>query len=304
MIKLGMIGPEIGKVQTAVNKFFGSAVLVVDNHYGPKSVYYVKEFQKKMGLTPDGVVGPKTSAMLFGEIAPAPEVPAKPPVAQPSGDYPPFANVMKEKMPERGVYAKGSPLGVVVHFTAGHDGAAKTILGGIKNKYTFWCIERDGDLFCAHRYKYWGYHAGESGWRMLAKKLVGSVSDDLLGIEINAYGRVDAIKGKPGRYLTWFKKEIGDEEVRYTPGGANQCPGYYHVYTAAQIETLIKTILWLKAKNPDVFDFDYVLGHDEVSGPTSGITKSWRKNDPGAALPMTMPEFRALLKKRWANQEL
>lgn len=212
---------------------------------------------------------------------------------------PEFAKIMNQKMPVRGTYKMGWPLGAIVHFTAGRDGAEKTILGGIKNGYTYWCIQRDGTLVCAHSAEKWGWHAGESRWSHLAKKLVGSVSDDLIGIEINAAGRVDPIKGKPGKFKTWFGTELDASEVRYSPGKANQMKGYYHVYTEAQEETLVKTLVWLKKQNPKVFDFDLVLGHDEVAG-MRGIGR-WRKNDPGAALSMTMDEFRAKLKNEYAK---
>jgi len=206
---------------------------------------------------------------------------------------PEFGIVLKNKMPVRGTYAKGWPLGAIVHFTAGRDGAENTISGGIKNGYTYWCIQRDGKLFCAHDADKWGWHAGESKW----KTLFGSVSDDLIGIEINAAGRLT--KQKDGTFKTWFGTLIPKEEVRYCDGKSpDQCEGYYHAYTPAQEETLIKTLLWLKSQKPDVFDFDKVLGHCEVSGKlTLGY---WRKNDPSAALSMTMPAFRQLLKDRWA----
>lgn len=207
-------------------------------------------------------------------------------------DYPEFANVMKEKMPDHGIYQGGWPKGAVVHYTAGHDGAEKTILGGIKNGYTYWCIQRDGKLFCAHPANKWGYHAGKSAW----SSLQGSTSDDLLGIEINSAGKVDPLPD--GTFKTYWGGILPASEVRYTSGKDNQAKGYYHKYTEAQEETLIKTLLWLKSQAPDLFSFDLVLGHDEVSGP-KGIGV-WRKVDPGAALSMTMSEFRDILKQRYA----
>lgn len=289
--KIGDIGPGVREVQTFLNLAFDNTLLV-DGHFGPKTEYYVKQFQKRVSLAVTGVVDSVTFAALKT---------SKPVITIPltridtTGDYPKFAHILPQKMPERGLYLKGSPIGAIFHFTAGHDGAENTIIGGIKNKYTFWCIQRDGSLYCAHRYQYWGYHAGESKW----KNILGGVSDDLIGIEVNAYGRVKPIAGKPGKYLTWFGKEIDQIEVRYTPGRDNQMEGYYHVYTDSQVETFIQTMMWLKAKNPTVFDFDNVLGHDEVSGK-SGLGY-WRKNDPGAALDMTMPKFRELLKQRWTE---
>lgn len=210
-----------------------------------------------------------------------------------TGLYPPFANVMKEKMRTHGKYAgKGTPIGAIVHFTAGHDGAENTIRDGIKNGYAYYCIQRDGKLFCAHPYNEWGYHAGESKW----KNIIGGVSDDLIGIEMNAGGQLT--KQKDGTYKSWFGKTYQESEVRYCDGSSkDQCKGYYHKYTPEQEATLIKTILWLKARNPDVFSFDNVLGHCEVSG-ILGLGY-WRKNDPSSALSMTMPEFRELLKKRY-----
>ena len=194
-------------------------------------------------------------------------------------------------MKTRGQYAKGWPLGAIVHFTSGRDGAENTIKDGIKNGYAYWCIQKDGRLFCAHHANEWGYHAGESKW----KTLLGAVSDDLIGIEINNGSKLT--KTKDGRYKTWFGTYIPEENVRYTEGKDNQEKGYYEKYTPAQEETLIKTLMWLKAQNPSVFSFDNCLGHDEVAGPMG--LGYWRKNDPGAALSVTMPEFRKLLEEKY-----
>lgn len=208
-------------------------------------------------------------------------------------DIYPAAMQHSRKMRTRGKYANGYPLGAVVHFTAGRDGAGKTIDGGIKNGYTFLCIQKDGLVAQAHPISQWGYHAGESAW----KPLIGGVSDDLIGIEINAAGRVE--KQENGTFKTWFGTYLSESDVRYTEGKENQLKGYYEKYTAAQEKSLIEVLLWLKHQAPDIFRFDYVLGHDEVAGPL-GIGR-WRKNDPGAALSMTMNEFRALLKKKYAE---
>lgn len=303
-IKEGSNGLEVSIAQRLLNKFFGGAapVLVDDGRFGPKTKYYTQQFQKRMGVTPDGIIGPITWKLLEQGGA----VPVTPPQVAPEnpvqlmGDVAPFATRLTESMPRRGKYAKGGPLGTVVHFTAGWDGARKTILGGIKNGYTYECIQRNGLVANACPLIYWGYHAGESAWKHLLKKLVGSVSDDLDGIEMNAFGRVDPVKGKPGYYKTYFGHEIDSSEVRYTPGKENQLAGYYHTYTKEQEETLLYSIMWRKVRFINTYDFDFVLGHDEVSGK-SGIGY-WRKNDPGAALSMTMPAFRELCKKTYMDK--
>lgn len=205
-------------------------------------------------------------------------------------DWYPKAHLSQYKMKVKGKYSKGWPLGAVVHFTAGRDGAEKTIKGGVENGYTYLCIQKDGKMFQAHPLSQWGYHAGESAW----KTLVGAVSDDLVGIEINCAGRLTE---KGGKLYTWYGVEVPKENARYTPGRENQLKGWYEKYTPEQERTLIEFLLWMKSQAPDIFSFDHVLGHDEVAGP-AGIGR-WRKNDPGASLSMTMIEFRALLKKEY-----
>jgi N-acetyl-anhydromuramyl-L-alanine amidase AmpD len=228
------------------------------------------------------------------EIEKVSPIKEKPQGSMPKSDgklYPPFAHVMVSRMKTKGKYEGGWPKGAIVHFTAGRDGAEKTIKHGIGNGYAYWCLQRDGKLFCAHPANEWGYHAGESKW----KTLLGAVSDDLIGIEINAAGRVSSLGG--GKYKTWFGETLDESEVRYTPGVDNQLKGHYHKFTSQQEDTLIKTLLWLKAQNPAVFSFEHVLGHDEVAG-MKGLGR-WRKNDPGAALSMTMTQFRMKLSKLW-----
>ncbi len=229
---------------------------------------------------------------------PVPKPSPVPTGSHPKGHYPAFAKVMPERMKNRGTYEKGWPKGAIVHFTAGRDGAEKTIRHGIENGYTFWCIQRDGMLACAHEAPVWGYHAGESSWNKIINgvtfRLVGSVSDDLIGIEINAAGRVKQISDN--KYETWFKTFLTKDEVRFSQNKDNIQKGYYHVYTPEQEKALVETLFWLKDQRPDVFSFDFVLGHDEVNPK--------RKNDPGAALSMTMPEFRAFLKAEYAKRSV
>lgn len=206
----------------------------------------------------------------------------------------PRATISKEKMRTKGKYSKGWPLGAVVHYTAGRDGAQKTINGGIKNGYTYLCIQKDGTMVQAHPLNEWGYHAGESAWRKFTKKLWGTVSDDLIGIEINNAG---ILTEKGGKLFTWFGVEVPRENARYSPGIENQKKGWYEKYTPEQEKTLIEFLLWMKKQEPKIFDFDFVLGHDEVAGPL-GIGY-WRKTDPGAALSLPMSEFRGLLKSKY-----
>lgn len=212
----------------------------------------------------------------------------------------PFAVQTNFKMKTRGKYAMGWPRGAIVHFTAGRDGAENTLKYGASQGHTYLCIQKDGQIFQAHPANEWGYHAGESAWTRFAKKLVGSVSDDLIGIEICNAGKVTPIGN--GKFKTWFGVELDSSQVRYTEGKANQQKGWYEKYTPKQEDALKKVLFWLKDQNKDVFDFDFVLGHDEVAG-VRGL--GWfRKNDPGAALSMTMDEFRSNLKSMYSMHKI
>lgn len=240
----------------------------------------------------------KTKTEVSAGKAPTASVPAK----TPAGVYPinakgegrlwyPRAVISDKRMKEKGKYANGYPIGAVVHFTAGRSGGLKkamdSIEGGIENGYAFLCIADTGEIVQANPLNTWGYHAGESAW----KGILGSVSDDLVGIEMNNAGKVESVGN--GRFKTWFNTYLTADEVRYVTEKDYGCPtGYYHKYTPAQEKTLIEFLVWLKKNDPTgKFKIDYILGHHEVAGKL-GIGK-WRKNDPGGALSMTMAQLRA-----------
>lgn len=63
------IGEDVGWLQTQLNANGASPVLKVDCDYGAKTDLAVFAFQKKNGLTADGIVGAKTVAALGGTWA-------------------------------------------------------------------------------------------------------------------------------------------------------------------------------------------------------------------------------------------
>lgn len=207
------------------------------------------------------------------------------------------------KRPAKGEYPKSYPFGAVVHFTAGsYSKGVEDAINTISNSpYFFCCIGTDGKFVQVNPLNQWGYHAGESAWTIAGEKRNG-VSNFLVGIEINNPGRLELHDGK---YFTYWDKQktrpIDPSLVRViAKNDDNILAGAYLPYTPLQEETLIEFLLWAKVNNPDVFDFDYVLGHDEVAGP-KGIGR-WRKNDPGGALSMTMTKFRQLLKDEYKKR--
>lgn len=206
----------------------------------------------------------------------------------------PFANQVENGMGYQGTYLNNYPRGAVVHYTAGRfkgglRKAIDTMVGGKKNKFTFLVISEDGEVVQGFPLNKWGWHAGKSSH----PSLPGSVSDELIGIEICNAGLLEK---RGSKYYSWYGLEIPEDQVRHVKKNTeNQRAGYYHKYTQAQEDALINLLLWLKRNNPKVFDLSLVLGHDEVS--------TGRKQDPGGSLSMTMPNFRKHLVKLWMEEQ-
>jgi N-acetyl-anhydromuramyl-L-alanine amidase AmpD len=208
----------------------------------------------------------------------------------------PFAIIHEKRMKTKGKYKEGYPSGAVIHFTAGHskkglDNAKNTISGGIKNGYVFLCIATDGSVVQAHPIDEWGYHCGESKWPGLGS----SLSNKLVGIEINNAGRLEKIG--EGKYKSWFGEIYTESQVRHVKDEEHGMPGTYPKFTDEQEEALFNLLKWLKDNDPTgkTFKFDYCLGHHEVSGK-KGLGR-WRKNDPSGAHSLPMSKLREALKK-------
>ena len=204
----------------------------------------------------------------------------------------PLATIVTPHMKTRGTYPDGYPRGAIVHFTAGRDQteaqARNTVSNGRETGYAFFVIGPEGEVYQAFPLDRWGYHAGESNWPGLGS----GVSSRLVGIEVCNAGKLDANR------KSWFGVTYPASATR-TVGEDYGCPaGIYRKYTPEQEVALFQLLLWLKANNPAVFHFAYVLGHHEVAGKRG--LGWWRKNDPGGALSMTMDKFREELETRYA----
>lgn len=201
----------------------------------------------------------------------------KPEVIVKDGYYP---KGMTVNMNMRRVWTN-DPKGLIVHYHAGHVddrlNSYSTIKSGIRNGYTYWCMEEDGTVYMPHEATKHGYHCGTRE------------NSNHLGIEIMCSGKLS--KGKDGKYRTWFDKVIPEDRIRYADYEGQE-KGFYMTYTKEQEESLIDLCYWLKDTYPS-FSFDNVLGHDEVA--------RGRKNDPGGSLSMSMKDFRQFLKDNYKS---
>jgi hypothetical protein len=234
------------------------------------------------------------------------------------GDYPdydknpearwyPLAIKTGEKMRTRGKYRKSFPQGLVVHYTAGRsrggvlrnkktnaEQGLQSVGSAVrKGSYAYFVLDRDGNVYQNFPLDRWGYHAGKSSW----KELSGTVSDELVGIEIMNAGKMEEKKGS--KYYAWFTGSkdtpFSEKEIRHIKkSNKNQAKGVYHKYSEEQERSLLELIMWLKRTNPEVFNLDLVLGHDEVA--------PGRKSDPGGSLSMAMPDFREKIIKEYKQR--
>lgn len=208
----------------------------------------------------------------------------------------PFARTEFPSARTRGAYSYGHPRGAIVHFTAGHpqQRLQDAIDWQVQKGYTYFVIDHEGHIAQNFPLTQWGYHAGDtqkypSSWPSLGF----GVSDQCVGIEVCCPGKLTKHRA-PNFSNTPYSESL----CRQVAEEANREGGWYYKFAEAQESALIRLLLWLKSNAPDVFGFEHVLGHDEVSGPR-GL--GWRrKNDPGGSLSWTMDAFRVELAKRYA----
>lgn len=206
-----------------------------------------------------------------------------------------------KKMRVQGAYAKGFPIGAIIHSTDSrpNDGAASTEFAVSENEFAYFVIGRGGKVFQSFSLTMWAAHAGPT----LHPDLGSSLSQKLVGIEIVSAGKLKKLSDN--KFRPWYnvdhpkpQDDFSTDEVRFrdTVGiptkAGYQTAGHYHKFTEEQETALIKLLKWLRQQKPDIFKYENVLGHDEV-GFKNG--QYGRKTDPGASLSITMVQLRERL---------
>jgi hypothetical protein len=214
-------------------------------------------------------------------------------------------------------------------------GARQALKLGARNRLAFVAIDRSGvvHLPANHDFGLWGFHAGPGRCPRTGRQ---GTSRHLLGIEINGPGQVYPT-ADPDVFVPWYNAVATtiagpsgetsvptlDREGRARPirtdwevyrraglgrvaSEAPGAPGTWHaLMTSAQHEALVQLLLHLKRAYPASFRLDLVLGQDEIApGDPAGPGPSLGRVEDG---PMraedSMSRFRALLARRWAEEQ-
>jgi hypothetical protein len=247
-----------------------------------KLKYFIAKIKGNRGYSGRVSNETKVDAPKADEKPPVVVIPDQPATIGHNLMFYPRAEIIKG-MRSAGVYEHGYPVGAVIHFTAGRDeneqAAIDSLSWGAGQGYAFFVIGPSGQVYQSLPLNQWNSHCGQSYWPGLGTKL----SNKLVGIEIANAGLLD------NNNKAWFGKVYSPDQVRTVTKAEYGVSGKFKKYTQAQEIALFELLKWLHDNNPEVFKYDYVIGHHECSPD--------RKTDPGGSLSINMKTLRAALKQ-------
>lgn len=251
LLKIGSRGQAVKELQQLLAQ--RGYNLAVDGVFGPNTETLVKDFQKKVGLTADGLVGNMTWTALKN---------------QPVTTYPDFqfsGNIDSYPLATDQYYKEIHKKDTIyLHHTAGgprpdwvidwwnndSQGRVATafVIGGKTTQGDY-----NGRIFQAVEPRYWAHHLG---LRKSNNRLLNSKS---IAIEICNYGGLK--KNDRGEFVTYVNSVLPASEV-YDLGFTWRGFRFFQKYTDEQLESCRKLIIELKEQ------FDIPLNLDN-------ITKDW-----------------------------
>jgi N-acetylmuramoyl-L-alanine amidase len=172
---------------------------------------------------------------------------------------------------------------LVIHFTAGSGMKASEnwLTNPDAKASAHLIIGRDGSIVQLVPFDRKAWHAGVSQWANRT-----GLNSYSIGIELDNAGK---LQRQGSKWMTWFGKEVADDEViiaSHKNGGGETG---WHAYTEAQMEATMKVSATLM-KHYSLLE---IVGHDDIAPE--------RKTDPGPAFPME--SFKAHILGRGENEE-
>ena len=238
LLKKGSKGEEVKELQKALG-------ITADGIFGPGTEAVVKNFQQENGLDYDGIVGKKTWEKL-GIDTDSFEAATETEYTTKDGLVIDRQYLDKDEYVRD--YGKIEPLGFFIHHTAGWDNPYATIRNWNNDKRgrvaTQYCIggsnvkgkeaKHDGVVVECFPNNYLGWHLGKVG-KFAISKMSG-------GVELNNFGYLTK---KGDKYYTYVNTEVKPEfvcDLGYEFRGKR----YWHAYSDKQIESLRLLLLHLK----------------------------------------------------------
>jgi peptidoglycan hydrolase-like protein with peptidoglycan-binding domain len=287
MITLGDKGPEVSQLQKHLSML--GYDLIIDGHFGNRTLRSLKAFQKKYGLLVDGIAGPKTFSALKAAQKRTSKEDKNAKYGKNYGDLDvdvnhnqPAEQYIKQVMPKDKVF---------IHYTVSGPDAKGVI------KYWDRNVERvstafvmsgrgseDGKVYESFNPDYWSYHLGIKGSK-------GKLDRSSIGIEICAWGRLDK---KGDKFFNAYGGEVSSDEV-YTLDTEWRGKVYYHAYSDKQLESLEKLLLWIiKEYKIPVQDTDFNRDWAEYSDElvVSGTPGIWTHTNVRKDKQDTYPDQR------------
>lgn len=269
MITLGDKGTEVAQLQKYLSML--GYDLIIDGHFGNRTLRSLKAFQKKYGFAVDGVAGPKTIAALKAAQKRTAKEDKDGKHAKKYVDL----NISTEyNQPSEQYVKQSTPKDkIFIHYTvSGPD--SKSVI-----KYWDRNVERistafvisgrgneDGKIYEAFHPDYWSFHLGVKGSK-------GKLDRSSIGIELCSWGKLNK---KGNKYFNVYGGEVPSNEV-YVLSNPWRGDLFFHSYSDKQLESLEKLILWIVNEyGISVQDIEFdkkwaEYNKDVVSGKLFGI---------------------------------
>jgi len=237
MITLGDRGPEVSQLQKNLSTL--GYDLIIDGHFGNKTLRSLKAFQKKYGLLVDGIAGPKTLLTLKAAQKRTSKEEKDSKYSKSYGNL--EVDINHNQPSEQYLKQTTSKDKIFIHYTVSGPDAKSVIKYWDKNVEkvsTAFVISgrgsEDGKIYEAFNPDYWSYHLGIKGTK-------GRLDRSSVGIEICSWGRLNK-KGE--KFFNAYGGEVSADEV-YTVDSPWRGNLYYHSYSDKQLQSLENLLLWI-----------------------------------------------------------